>query len=194
MGRFWQSWDLFCSWEDNFRFPPHIVFPLRTIFQLFSGRSSGELFTHNRKFLVKVLKYLSEQRYPLTSPYTMTKRTTYYSNTTGGPATLTAGRDHKGHLPTNFRLQKARNRPNDCPDEIKRQKTKDRMSMLRPLFLSEATRSTHTPTATLAKLVGVKASALRRYRSQVLRGGNFEKNLSFHLRTCVRTILTLDQA
>ena len=113
-------------------------------FFIFSGRSSGELFTPNRKFLVKVLKYLSEQRYPLTSPYTMTKRTTYYSNTTGGPATLTAGRDHKGHLPTNFRLQKAQNPPNDCPDEIKRQKTKDRMSMLRPLFLSEATRSTHT--------------------------------------------------
>ena len=141
---------------------------------------------------MKVLKYLSEQRYPLTSPYTMTKRTTYYSNTTGGRATLTAARDHKGHLPTNFRLQKARNRPNDCPDEIKRQKTKDRMSMLRPLFLSEATRSTHTPIASLAKLVGVKASALRCYRSQVLRGENLEKNLSFHLRTCVRTILTLD--
>ena len=52
-------------------------------FFIFSGRSSGELFTPNRKFLVKVLKYLSEQRYPLTSPYTMTKRTTYYSNTTG---------------------------------------------------------------------------------------------------------------
>ena len=68
------------------------------------------------------------------------------------------------------------------------------MSMLRPLFLSEATRSTHTPIASLAKLVGVKASALRCYRSQVLRGGNFEKNLSFHVRTCIRTILTLDQA
>ena len=186
--------ELFCCWGENFRFPPHIVFSLLKIFRFLSGRSSGLLFPPKSEIFVKVLKYLSEQRYPLKSPYTMTKRTTYYSNTTGGPATLTAGRDHKGHLPTNFRLQKARNRPNDCPDEIKRQKTKDRMSMLRPLFLSEATRSTHTPIASLAKLVGVKASALRRYRSQVLRGGNFEKNLSFHLRTCVRTILTLDQA
>ena len=100
----------------------------------------------------------------------------------------------QGSFTDKFSAPKARNPPNDCPDEIKRQKTKDRMSMLRPLFLSEATRSTHTPIASLAKLVGVKASALRRYRSQVLRGGNFEKNLSFHLRTCVRTILTLDQA
>jgi len=163
-------------------------------FFIFSGRSSGELFTHNRKFSVKVLKYLSEQRYPLTSPYTMTKRTTYYSNTTGGRATLTAARDHKGHLPTNFRLPKARNRPNDCPDEKKGQKTKDRMGMLRPLFLSEANRSTHTPIASLAKLVGVKAAALRCYRSQVLCGEMFGEKVSNHLRTCVRTILTLDQA
>ena len=174
------------SASHRFSPPDDFFYFLRTILR--------RTFSPKSEIFVKVLKYLSEQRYPLTSPYTMTKRTTYYSNTTGGPATLTAGRDHKGHLPTNFRLQKARNPPNDCPDEIKRQKTKDRMSMLRPLFLSEATRSTHTPIASLAKLVGVKASALRRYRSQVLRGGNFEKNLSFHLRTCVRTILTLDQA
>ena len=143
---------------------------------------------------MKVLKYLSEQSYPRTSPYTMTKRTTYYSNTTGGQTSLTAGDDHRGDLPKNQRLPKPRFCPNKCPDEKKGQKTKDRMSMLRPLFLSESTRSTHTPIASLARLVGVKASALRRYRSQVLRGENFEKNLSFHVRTCVRTALTLDQA
>ena len=68
------------------------------------------------------------------------------------------------------------------------------MSMLRPLFLSEATRSTHTPIAPLARLVGVKATALRCYRSQVLRGENSEKKVSEHVRTCVRTALTLDQA
>ena len=140
-----------------------------------SGQPFGKLFSQKRKFLVKVLKYLSEQRYPLTSPYTMTKRTTYYSNTTGGQATLTAGRDHRGDLPTNFRLPKPRNRPDSCPDAKKGQKNKDRMSMLRPLFFSEATRSTHTPIASLARLVGVKASALRCYRSQVLRGENLKK-------------------
>ena len=155
----------FCSWEENFRFPPQIVFPLRTIFLFFSGRSSEELFTQNRKFLVKVLKYLSEQSYPLTSPYTMTKRTTYYSNTTGGQAILTAGGDRRGDLPKNHRLHKPRLCPNACPDEKKGQKTKDQMNMLRPLFLSESTRSMHTPIASLARLVGVKASALRSYRS-----------------------------
>ena len=163
-------------------------------FFIFSGRSSGELFTHNREFSVKVLKYLSEQRYPLTSPYTMTKRTTYYSNTTGGQATLTAGGDHRGDLPKNHRLPKPRFCSNACPDEKKGQKSKDRMSMLRPLFLIESTHGARTPIASLARLVGVKASALRCYRSQVLRGENSEKNLSFHIRTCVRTTLTLDQA
>ena len=142
---------------------------------------------------MKVFKYLSEQSYPLTSPYTMTKRNTYYSNTTGGQATLTAGRDHKGDLPTNFRLQKPRLCPNAYRTK-KRAKTKDRMSMLRPLFLSESTRSMHTPIATLARLVGVKASALRRYRSQVLRGENSSKITSKIVRTCIRTALTLDQA
>ena len=114
-------------------------------FFIFSGRSSGELFTHNRKFLVKVLKYVSEQRYPLTSPYTMTKRNTYYSNTTGGQARLTAGGDHRGDLPTNHRLPKPRFCPHTCADEKKGQKTKDRMSMLRPLLLSESTRSSKHP-------------------------------------------------
>jgi hypothetical protein len=143
---------------------------------------------------VKVLKYLSEQSYPLTSPYSMTKRITYYSNTTGGQATLTAGGDHRGDLPKNLRLQNPRFSPDACPDKKKGQKSKDRMSMLRPLFLSESTRSMHTPIAALARLVGVKASALRRYRSQVLRGEISDKKISFHGRTCVRTALTLDQA
>ena len=124
---------------------------------------------------MKVLKYLSEQSYPLTSPHTMTKRTTYFSNITRGQATLTAGGDHRGDLPKNHRLPKPRFCPNACPDKKKGQKTKDRLSMLRPLFLSESTRSTHTPIASLARLVGVKASALRRYRRQVLRGENSEK-------------------
>ena len=66
--------------------------------------------------------------------------------------------------------------------------------MLRPLFLSEATRSTHTPIASLAKLVGVKASALRCYRSQVLLGENSSKKTSKIVQTCIRTALTLDQA
>ena len=48
-------------------------------------------FFPKTEIFVKVLKYLSEQRYPLTSPYTMTKRTNYYSLTTGGQATLTVG-------------------------------------------------------------------------------------------------------
>ena len=143
---------------------------------------------------MKVLKYLSEQSYPLTSPYSMTKRITYYSNTTGGQALLTAGGDHRGDLPKNLRLQNPRFSPDACPDKKKGQKSKDRMSMLRPLFLSESTRSMHTPIAALARLVGVKASALRRYRSQVLRGEISDKKISFHGRTCVRTALTLDQA
>ncbi len=132
-------------------------------------------FSPKTEILVKVLKYLGEQRYPLTSPYTMTKRTTYYSNTTGGQATLTAGRDHRGDLPTNLRLKRPRSCPDACPHQEKGRKTKDRMSVLRPLFLSEATRSAHTPIASLAKLVGVKASALRCYRSQVLRDENSPK-------------------
>ena len=94
-------------------------------------------FFPKTEIFFKVLKYLSEQRYPLTSPNTMTKRTTYYSNTTGGQTTLTAGDDHRGDLPKNQRLPKPRFCPNKCPDEKKGQKTKDRMSMLRPLFLSE---------------------------------------------------------
>ena len=146
------------SASHRFSSPDDFFYFLRTILR--------RTFYPKTEIFVKVLKYLSEQRYPLTSPYTITKRTTYYSNTTGGQATLTAGRDHRGDLPTNFRLQKPRNRPDSCPDAKKGQKTKDRMSMLRPLFLSEATRSTHTPIASLAKLVGVKASALRRYRSR----------------------------
>ena len=179
--------ELFCCWGENFRFPPHIVFSLLKIFQFLPGQPFGQLFSQKRKIFVKVLNYLCYQRYPLTSPYTMTKRTTYYSNTTGGQATLTDGRDHRGDLATNFRLQKPRNRPDSCPDAKKGQKTKDRMSMLRPLFLSESTRSTHTPIASLAKLVGVKASTLRCYRSQILRCENFSK----HVRTCVRTALIL---
>ena len=142
---------------------------------------------------MKVLKYLCDQRYPLTSPYTMTKRTTYYSDTTGGQATLTAGGGHRGELPTNFGLPKPRNRPDSCPDAKKGQKNKDRMSMLRPLFLSEATRSTHTPIASLARLVGVKASALRCYRSQVLLGENSSKKTSKIVRTGVRIGLYRDQ-
>ena len=127
---------------------------------------------------MKVLKYLCDQRYPLTSSYTMTKRITYYSDTTVGQATLTAGGGDRGDFPRNFRLKNPRVCPASCPDVKKGQKTKDRMSMLRPLFLSESTRSTHTPIASLARLVGVKASALRCYRSQVLRGENSEeKNL-----------------
>jgi len=66
--------------------------------------------------------------------------------------------------------------------------------MLRPLFLIEATRSTHTPIASLARLVGVKAAALRCYRSQILRGKNSEKKVSENVRTAVRTALTLYQA
>ena len=143
---------------------------------------------------MKVLKYLSEQSYLLTSPYTMTKRITYYSNTTGGQATLTAGGDHRGDLPKNLRLRNPRFSSDACPDKKKGQKSKDRMSMLRPLFLSESTRSMHTPIAALARLVGVKASAQRCYRSQVLRGDNFPKTPKSHVRTCVRTVLTLDQA
>ena len=143
---------------------------------------------------MKLLKYLCEQHYPLTSPYSMTKRITYYSNTTGGRATLTAGGEHRGDLPKNFRLQNPRNCPNRRPDRKKGPKSKDRMSVLRPLFLSESTRGTHLPIASLARLVGVKAAALRCYRSQVLCGEMFGEKVSNHLRTCVRTILTLDQA
>ena len=139
---------------------------------------------------MKVLKYLSEQSNPLTSPYSMTKRITYYFNTTGGQATLTAGGDHRGDLPRNLRLRNPRFSPDACPDKKKGQKSKDRMSMLRPLFLSESTRSMHTTIATLARLVGVKASALRCYRSQVLRGENLREKVSTYVRTCVRTALT----
>ena len=67
------------------------------------------------------------------------------------------------------------------------------MSMMRPLFLIEATCSTHTPIASLAQLVGVKASAQRCYRSQILRGENSKKKVCEHVRTGVRTALSLDQ-
>ena len=49
------------------------------------------------------------------------------------------------------------------------------MSMLRPLFLIESTHGARTPIASLAQLVGVKASAQRCYRSQILRGENSKK-------------------
>ena len=137
---FWQSLDLFCCPGENFQFPPNIVFPVRPIFRVLSG----QLFSVRTNFFVKLLKYLCEQRYPLTSPYSMTKRITYYSNTTGGRTTLTAGGEHRGHLPKNFRLQNPRNCPNRRPDRKKGPKSKDRMSVLRPLFLSESTRSTLT--------------------------------------------------
>ncbi len=151
-------------------------------------------FPPETEIFLKVLKYLCNQRYQLTSLYNMTKRITYHTNTAGGQVMLTACGDHRGNLPTNFRLQNPRFRPDGGTYRKRDKKIKDRIGMLRPLFLIEATRSTHTPIASLDRLVAVKASALRCYRSQVLRGENFSKKTSKNVRTCVRTALTLDQA
>ena len=186
--------DLFCCWGENFRFPPHIVFPVLGNSRCLSEPPFVRICPPEPELFLKVLNYLYNQRHQLTSPYTMTKRITYHSNTAGGQVRLTAGGDHRVDLPTNFRLQKTRVRPDGGTYRKRGKKIKDRFSMLRPLFLIEATRSTHTPIASLARLVGLNTAALRCYRSQILRGKNSEKKVSENVRTAVRTALTLDQA